>query len=117
MSTKISILSELTSILSQKEKTDTGVLIFSKQFKTGSLLKPFSSAKKQGKTLLSVLLAIILSRLGGMSIYSMQPTGHSGMDDNTMYRLMNNPLVDWKRLLLSFTKQFIRCESLKGRVG
>lgn len=44
----------------------------------------------------------------------MQPTGHSGMDDNTMYRLMNNPLVDWKRLLLSFTKQFIRCGYLKG---
>jgi hypothetical protein len=67
MGTKINILSELTSILTKKEKTDTGVLVFSRQFKIGQLLKPFSSVKKQGKSMLSVLVAMILSRLGGMS--------------------------------------------------
>ncbi|MDR0713709.1 MAG: hypothetical protein LBF89_05565, partial [Bacteroidales bacterium] len=95
MRTKISILSELTSILTKKEKTDTGVLVFSRQFKIGQLLKPFSEAKKQGKPMLLVLVAMLLSRLGGMSVYAMHQTGHSGMDENTMYRLMNNPLVDW----------------------
>jgi hypothetical protein len=114
MGTKISILSELASILKEKEKTDTGVLLFAQQFKLGRLLKPFSCVKKQGISLFSVLVALILSRLGGMSIYAMRQTGNLGMDENTMYRLMNNPLVDWMRLLQSFAKQFIHCVSEHG---
>ena len=114
MGTKISILSESASILMEKEKPDSGVLDFSKQFKIGQLLQPFSGLKKQGKPLLSVLVAIILSRLGGMSIYAMQKTGNLGMDDNTLYRMMNNPLVNLKWLLLVFAKQFMRCISEKG---
>jgi hypothetical protein len=114
MSTKVSILSELTSILTKKEKRETGVYVFSKQFKMGQLLKPFSEAKKQGKPVLSVLVAMILSRLGGMSVYAMQQTSRSGMDDNTAYRLMNNPLVDWKSILLAFARQFLRCVSERG---
>jgi hypothetical protein len=114
MSTKISILSELASILTKKEKRDTGVLVFSRQFKIGQLLKPFSSVKKQGTPLLSVLVAMILSRLGGMSVSGMQQTGRLGMDENTIYRLMNNPSVDWKSLLLSFAKQFMSCVSQRG---
>ncbi|MDR2652890.1 MAG: transposase [Prevotellaceae bacterium] len=114
MSTKISNLSELTSILTKKEKRDTGVLVFSRQFKIGQLLKPFSGAKKQGKPILSVLVLMLLSRLGGMSINGMQQTGHLGMDENTVYRLMNNPLVDWKSILLTFSRQFLRCVLEKG---
>ena len=38
MSAKISILDELSNILTQKEKIDEGVLVFSKQFKIGQLL-------------------------------------------------------------------------------
>jgi hypothetical protein len=98
------------------EKRKTRVFIFSRQFKIGQLmnypaasngvsirnkfyilaasggelypkrLKPFSEVKKQGKPLFSVLVAMILSRLGGQSIYAMQQTGQLGMDDNTMYR-------------------------------
>jgi hypothetical protein len=79
MSTKISILSELTSILTKKEKRDTRVLVFSRQFKIGQLLKPFSGAKKKGKPMLLVLVAMILSRLGGTSIYAVQQTGYLGI--------------------------------------
>jgi hypothetical protein len=114
MSTKIGNLSELASMLTEKEKRDAGILAFSRQFKIGQLLKPFSAAKQQGKPLLSVLIAMILSRLGGMSLYAMQQTGQLGMDDNTLYRLMNNPLVDWKSILLSFARQFLRCASEHG---
>jgi hypothetical protein len=114
MGTKISILSESASILMEKEKPDSGVLDFSKQFKIGQLLQPFSGLKKQGKPLLSVLVAMVLSRLGGMSIYAMQKTGNLGMDDNTLYRMMNNPLVNWKWLLLAFAKHLMRCASEKG---
>jgi len=114
MSAKIGILNELSNILTKKEKTDEVVLVFSKQFKLGQLLKPFSEIKKQGYSLMSILVALILSRLGGLSVYAAQKTGNLQMDDNTIYRLMNNQLVDWKSILLSFAKQFIKCVSTKG---
>ncbi|MDR0575027.1 MAG: transposase [Tannerella sp.] len=114
MSTKIGIISELASILTKKEKMDSGVLDFSKQFKIGQLLKPYSDVKQQGKTLKSIMVSMLLTRLGNKSIYAMQRTWSLGMDDNTMYRLMNNPLVNWTRILLSFAKQFINCVSEKG---
>jgi amino acid permease len=51
-------------------------LAFSQQLKLWQALKPFSDVKKQGKPLLAVLVAMLLSRLGGMSVYAMQQTGH-----------------------------------------
>jgi hypothetical protein len=53
-------------------------------------------------------------RFGGMSLYSMQQTGRLKMDDNTLYRLMNNPLINWKSIITAFAKQFLRCISEKG---
>jgi len=113
-SAKISVLDELTNILINKNKTDVGVVQFSNQFKIGRFLSVFSSIKKRGLPVISVLLAMIFSRLGGVSIYAKQQTGDLQMDDNTMYRLMNNPLIDWKSMLLSFTKEFLRCVASKG---
>jgi hypothetical protein len=39
-------------------------------------------------TVLSVLVAMILSRLGGISVSGMQQTGHIGMDENTPFALL-----------------------------
>jgi len=116
MSTKLGILNELSSILTQKEKTDEGVLVFSKQFKIGQLLKPFSEIKKHGYSLMVILVALILSRFGGLSIYAAQKTGNLKIDDNTIYRLMNNHLIDWKSILLAFAKQFLKCVSSRCEV-
>jgi hypothetical protein len=109
MDTKISKLSELTSLISTKEKIDGGVLGFSKRFKLGALLKPYSSVKSQGFNLFSILTALLIARLGGLSVYAMQKTGQFSMDDNTLYRMMNNPLINWRSILLSFVKQFLQC--------
>jgi len=114
MGTKLSTLDELSNILTRKEKTDETILSFSKRFKIGKLLKPYEVIKKQGYSLMLILVAMILSRLGGLSVYAAQKTGIVQMDDNTIYRLMNNSLVDWKSILLSFAKQFLTCVSAKG---
>jgi hypothetical protein len=114
MSAKIGKLDELSNILLQKNKKDEVVLEFSKQFKIGQLLKPFSDVKKQGYSLMLILVALILSRFGGLSVYAAQKTGNTHMDENTKYRLMNNPLVDWRSILLSFAKQYLKCVSSKG---
>jgi hypothetical protein len=109
MSTKVSNLNELSAILTKKEKSDEGILSFSKQFNPGLLLRPFSHVKKQGHTLKDIFVAMILRRLGGLSIYTASKTGHIEMDENAVYNLMNNPLVDWSSILLSFAKQFLKC--------
>ena len=114
MGAKVSILDELSNILTRKEKTDEGVLVFSKQFKLGQLLRSFSEAKKQGIPLKNILIALILSRFGGLSVYAMQKTGNLKMDDNTMYRLMNNQFIDWRSILLLFARQFLGCIASKG---
>ena len=116
MGTKLGNLDELRNILTKNEKRDEGVLVFSKQFKLGQLLRSFSEAKKQGYSLLCIFVALILSRFGGLSIYASHKTGNVEMDDNTFYRLMNNEFIDWRSLLLSFAKQFLKCISLKGEI-
>ena len=116
MSAKLSNLTELSNILTQKDRADEGVLAFSKQFKIRRLLKPFSSVKKQGIALISILVVLILSRLGGLSVYAAQKTGNLDMDDNTIYRFMNNQLIDWKSIVLQFAKQFLKCVSTKGKI-
>jgi hypothetical protein len=65
---------------------------------------------------MSILVALILSRFGGLSIYAAQKTGNLQMDDHTIYRLMNNQLIDWKSILLSFVQQFLKCVLSKGEV-
>ena len=116
MSAKLSNLDELRNILTKKEKLDEGVLVFSKQFNMGQLLKPFSEVKKQGYSLMIILVSLILNRLGGLSVYAAQKTGNMQMDDNTVYRLMNNQFIDWRSILLSFTKQFLNCVSSRCSV-
>ena len=36
------------------------------------------------------------------------------IDDNTFYRLMNNPWMDWRKLLMAFAKQFAAHVKAKG---
>jgi hypothetical protein len=63
-----------------------------------------------------ILVALLLSRFGGLSVYAAQKTGSLQMDDNTIYRLMNKQLIDWKSILLSFARQFLTCVSSKFEV-
>lgn len=102
MRTKISKLSELTDILVEKSRLDAGVLNFASCFKVGTLLKSFSSLKEQGYSLFSIITKLILIRLGGLSIYAELKTGARTMDENTLYRTLNDPRIDWRKMLLSF---------------
>jgi len=114
MIAKLSNLNELTNILTKKEKTYEVVLDFAKQFKIGQILKSFSSVKKQGFSVTSIIIALIFMRLGGLSISVSQKLDNFKMDDNTFYRLMNNPLINWKSILLSFSKRYLKSILEKG---
>ena len=110
MKAKIQNLGELEHVLSNENLTNKGVLDFFSVFKIDRLLKPFESIKSKGFRINFLLLALILFRLRGKSIYSMQKVYNLGFeaDDNSFYRLMNNSKMDWRGLLMSFAKQFVK---------
>jgi hypothetical protein len=106
MASKLAHLSELESVLCNNEKTNEGVLHFFSVFKIGRYLGAF---KSKGFDVSVLLLSLLVFRLWGESICRMQAKGKNileKIDDNTFYRLMNNPWMDWRKLLMAFAKQF-----------
>ncbi|GHT22278.1 hypothetical protein FACS189430_03810 [Bacteroidia bacterium] len=114
MTAKIGSLSEISKLVSTKEKIDEGVLGFMGRFKAGRLLKPLTAFKTKGISLTQVFTALCLSRFQGLSVFASQQTGISKMDENTMYRMMNNPLMNWRSLLWCFAGQFLKITSTHG---
>jgi len=109
MRSKIAHLSELESVLCNNGKTNEGVLHFFSAFKIGRLLGSFGSFKSKGFDVSVLLLSLLIFRLRSESICRMQNRGKNFLkkiDDNTFYRLLNNPWMDWRKLLMCFAKQF-----------
>lgn len=107
MASKIANLSELASVLCNNKKTGEGASI--KTFKPGRFLKAFSDLKSKGIDVSDLLLYLLSFRLWGERINEMQERMRNFLervDDNTFYRLMNNPRMDWRKLPLGLAKQF-----------
>jgi hypothetical protein len=117
MSSKIANLSELESVLCNTEKTYEGVLHFVSTFKISQLLGKFDYVKSKGFRVSELLISLIFFRLKGGSISRMLKQRLSFLpkiDDNTFYRLMNNPWMNWRKLLVGFAKQFVAHTKEKG---
>jgi len=110
MTSKIAHLSELENVLCNDEKPNGGILHFFSTFKITRLLAAFGSFKSKGFDVSVLLLSLLIFRLRSESICRMQIRSRNFLekiDDNTFYRLMNNPWMDWRKLLMGFAKQFI----------
>jgi hypothetical protein len=110
MPSKIVHLSELESVLCNDEKTNQGILHFYSTFKVGRLLASFGLFKSKGFDVSTLLFSLLIFRLRGESICRMQIRSKNFLekiDDNTFYRLMNNPWMNWRKLLIGFAKQFV----------
>ncbi len=109
MALKLQNISELSHVLCNNERTAEGVLNFFERFNIIALLKPFETIKTKGFGLSGLIVTLCLFRLQSISIWAMQKA-HCGFllkaDDNTFYRLLNNSKMDWRKLLMSFAKQF-----------
>jgi hypothetical protein len=117
MTSKIANLSELESVLCNNDKTDEGVLHFISTFRIGRLLGLFDEIKRKGLSVSMILFSLIIFRLRGNSIN--RNLNHPinflpKIDDNTFYRLMNNPWMNWRKFLMGFAKQFIKHVKEKG---
>ena len=117
MASKIAHLSELENVLCNNEKTNEGILHFFSTFKIGRLLGSFGSFKSKGFDVSVLLLSLLIFRLRSESICGMQNSSKNFLekiDDNTFYRLMNNPWMNWRKLLMGFAKQFAAHVKAKG---
>lgn len=77
----------------------------------------FSSFKRKGFDVSVLLLSLLVFKLRNESICRMQNQHKNFLehiDDNTFYRLMNNPWMDWRKLLMGFSKQFAAHVKTKG---
>ena len=117
MSSKIVHLKELEDVLCHDVKINEGILHFFSTFKIEKLLGTFGAFKSKGYNVSVLLLSLLIFRLRSESINRMQNRGKNYLDkidDNTFYRLMNNARMDWRKLLISFAKQFALHVKAKG---
>jgi len=117
MTSKITNLSELESVLCNNVETDEGVLHFISTFRISRLLGLFNEIKNKGISVSMILFSLIIFRLRGNSIP--RSLNHPvnflpKMDDNTIYRLLNNSWMNWRKLLFGFAKQFKHKVKEKG---
>lgn len=117
MTTKIDKLTELEEVLCNIENTFMGLLCFIKQFRISKLFSLFDHVKMKGFKASMLLLALCIYRIKGKSVWAIQKLGKNellGADENTYYRFMNNQWVNWRKLLISFARQFNSIVSKSG---
>ncbi|MEI7501587.1 MAG: transposase [Bacteroidota bacterium] len=117
MTSKLNKLSELEDVLCNIENTNKGVLGFLNNFKISQLLRPFNDVKSKGFEVGTLIIALCLYRIKGCSIWAMQRLGGNIFfegDENSIYRLMNNPRMKWRKLLMSFARQFVSLTQKNG---
>ena len=117
MLSKIQNLSEIEHFFSDNEKTNTGFLSFFNAFNIMRLLKPFEIAKSKGISVSSLIVMLCIFRLRGLSVFGVQKIGVKNFfegDENSFYRLMNNSKMNWRKILMSFAKQFAIITHTKG---
>lgn len=112
-------ISELETILSNIDNTYKGVLQFFDNFQISKVLVPFDNLKTKGIEVSSLISLLCLFRMKGLTVWAMQKFGREKLfdvDENTFYRLMNHPGMNWRKLLMSFTRQFVSIAESKGDI-
>lgn len=114
---KIHNLIELGHVFNPDNKSNDGVSVFFKAFNIRLLLEPFEKIKSKGISVSTLVSMLCFIRLRGLSIWGIQITEGRNLfcgDENSFYRLMNNSRMNWRKLLMSFAKQFAAIAQAKG---
>jgi hypothetical protein len=112
---KIHHLSELRHVLSNNEKTGEGLVSFFVKLKFDKLCKVFDGVKTKGHAVADSLFILCLIQLSNLSVRAMYSSGLSTLNEagkDAYYRLKNNPMLDWRKLLFAAAK---RCNTLVSK--
>jgi hypothetical protein len=72
-------------------------------------LQPIDALKTKGPLASALLFVLCIYRLRGFTVWAMHKTIATRlfrMDENTLYRFMNNERINWRKLLMGFARQF-----------
>jgi hypothetical protein len=95
LSTKLGKISELITLLSNKEKSNESLLQLFDKFSTTKILSPLESIKPNGISSKSILLGLLLMRLLTLTVRSLILSGqHKELRKDTYFRLKNNESID-----------------------
>jgi len=106
---KILYLSELRHVLSNNDKTSEGLVSFFVKLKFEGLCKVFDGVKTKGHEASGSLLILCLLQLSNLSVWAMFRSGISTLNESgkdVYYRLKNNPMLDWRKLLMTAAKRY-----------
>jgi len=105
LASKIGKISELNAVLSDKDSASDTLVDIYKMFDVKRISTFFDNVKSKGVAASSIVLAIILSRLMSVTVRAMLLSGQGlkiGFEKDTIYRLKNNALINWRKLLYYF---------------
>jgi hypothetical protein len=103
LSTKLGKISELKTLLSNKEKSNESLLQLFDKFSTTKILSPLESIKSKGISTKSILLGLLLMRLLTLTVRSLVL---SGQHKDTYCRLKNNESIDWRKFIYSYIQRY-----------
>jgi len=85
----------------QNQKVKTRLEGFFASLRIPALLKKAGIVKKNGIRPVDLLISLISLVFSGQSFFQAYKDGSEGFSDDTMFRLLENPKHNWRRLLQS----------------
>ena len=110
METKIEKISELSKLLSVKNRMSDDLFHLFGRFGIGHLLSCLSLEKQDGISVSELILPLCLFRIVGESIHSIckhKIYELSNHGKNCFYRMMIRPQMDWRRLMNHFALRYM----------
>jgi hypothetical protein len=103
---------ELQDFFKENENATETIIDVYRQFRICKTAQKLNNYKERGYIATDVLMVLILlSFTLSRSIYGMMKSGiryMTEMEKDVYYRLKNNPKVDWRTILYSFAKRFVK---------
>ena len=118
MEAKIEKISELSKLLSVKNRMSDDLFHLFGKFGIGHLLSRLSLEKQDGVSASELILSLCLFRIVGKSIHSIckhKIYELSNHGKNCFYRMMIRPQMDWRRLMNHFACVICACCVSDGR--
>ena len=109
MAAKLQQISELSTLLSDKNSVCNDFLRLLDTFRIGKSLKSLQMEKQKGTSSLLLLKCLLIFRLCGVSIYQSYKQNFGGIIDggkNQFYRLLERKNMNWRLLLINIAKSF-----------
>lgn len=120
MDVKLEQLNEMSKVLSVKVSVNDELMALLGQFRLSNLLRHLSLEKKTGVSAVTLILALCLIRINGISIfrsYRRQFFSLLDVGKNCFYRIMLRPTMNRRRLLIGVSCRFQAIVRKKGDSG